>query len=688
MKSWHWMIAVTMVCNLIANQVLTGELDLHMEQNEPRLVANYLATSERTLDTWRQSGKADFGGWVFDGAKLAGDGLVLDASAHADHDPYQPGSYQGGNYFNGGSYYRGEALSPWHAPTYGLDSAVASWNALTPSGTWVELYIRVLVAGGQTKDYIMGIWASDSGTLKRHSVNNQSDDFGRVDTDTINLKNTASAYQIRVRLFSTGINLSPTLKLAAVSVVKNGTGLASMQRVAAWGKDIAVPERSQMIYPAGGENWCSPTSTSMVLAYWSQKLNRPDLNLTVPNAAAHTADWIYDGNGNWAFNAAWVGSLGLESYVTRLNSLAQIETWTGTGFPVIVSVGYGNGELPGTPIPASNGHLLVIRGFDQNGNVITNDPAADPRLGQQTRIVYPRAAFEKVWLKYSGGAAYLIYPVGAQIPSDPIGGGWDTTYLGGRNFADDAMANIWQANDGPVASGVQRSWLWGPQPNTKAMLESYAEAPGHVRTVQYFDKGRMELTNSQASRASKWFITSGLLTVELVSGRLQVGDSAFVNRSPAAVPVAGDLDSAITPTYASFQKVASLPGAALPKTANLVGQPVTNTLDRAGQSGQNANLGHYTNYAAYDEALGHNMAGVFWNWMNATGSGFGGNWLFVLGHPISEPFWVATQINGQNQTVLVQLFERRVLTYNPNNAAAWQVEMGNIGLHYYRWRHE
>jgi hypothetical protein len=35
----------------------------------------------------------------------------------------------------------------------------------------------------------------------------------------------------------------------------------------------------------------------------------------------------------------------------------------------------------------------------------------------------------------------------------------------------------------------------------------------------------------------------------------------------------------------------------------------------------------------------------------------------------------------------VQLFERRVLTYTPTNPAAYQVEFGNIGQHYHRWRY-
>lgn len=669
-------LLLAMLSLFIGNQLL----------NSMNTTLTEAANPNRSLDTWRQSGQADFSGWQLAGLKLTDGHLLIDSSATYDHDPYPAGSYSGGNYYNGGNYYRGEAFSPWHAPAYGFDSAVASWDADTPPGTWVEVYLRVL-SGSTIKDYVMGVWANDTGTIKRHSVNNQSDSLGKVDTDTLTMNSTATAYQVRVRFFTTNLKTVPALRLVAVNSVKNGAAVYGTPDRSSWGRDIAVPERSQMIYPNGGESWCSPTSTSMVLAYWGQKLNRGDMNVAVPTAAAQTYDRIYDGNGNWPFNTAWAASFGLESYVTRFNSLVQVEPWIKVGIPVIVSVAYQPGQLPGTPIPSSPGHLLVIRGFDQSGNVITNDPAADPRLGQSTRIVYPRSSFQQVWLQSSGGAAYLIYPASANLPHDPLGGGWASNSTTSA-FADSAMAAVWQANDGSVAAQqVKRTWLWGPQPDTSARLENYAQSPAGVRTVQYFDKGRMEMTNPAAGRGNQWFITSGLLTVELVSGQMQTGDSSYVKKSPAAIPVAGDPNAANTPTYATFTNIASLPATNNRAAPNRVGQSITATLDRNGNQGQNANLGHYTSSVYYDTALGHNVPSVFWKWMNDSASGFGGQWLYLLGHPISEAYWVSTTINGQSATVLVQLFERRVLTYNPANAAGWQVEMGNIGQHYYHWRY-
>jgi hypothetical protein len=45
------------------------------------------------------------------------------------------------------------------------------------------------------------------------------------------------------------------------------------------------------------------------------------------------------------------------------------------------------------------------------------------------------------------------------------------------------------------------------------------------------------------------------------------------------------------------------------------------------------------------------------------------------------------QVGGSERDVLIQVFQRRVLTYSPDNPEGWQVEMGNVGRHYYFWRY-
>ena len=60
---------------------------------------------------------------------------------------------------------------------------------------------------------------------------------------------------------------------------------------------------------------------------------------------------------------------------------------------------------------------------------------------------------------------------------------------------------------------------------------------------------------------------------------------------------------------------------------------------------------------------------------------------FVTGLPTSKAYWARAAIGGVVRDVLVQVFERRVLTYVPTNGPAFRVEMANIGLHYRAWRY-
>jgi hypothetical protein len=263
------------------------------------------------------------------------------------------------------------------------------------------------------------------------------------------------------------------------------------------------------------------------------------------------------------------------------------------------------------------------------------------------------------------------------------------------SFADSAFESVWQRTDKPVAEGrVARSWMWGPEPFTEALYESYAESPGGTRMVQYFDKSRMEINDPNADRSSQWFVTNGLLVREMVDGRVQIGDASFEERSPAQEAVAGDpaVNNPNCPTYASFTYLT------WERAENRSGQKVTATLSKDATVGEDASKAGYdgTEIAHYEEATGHNVPQVLWDFMNARGLIYSGgsyysaqvaDWLFAMGYPISEPYWARCTVGGEEKDVLVQLFERRVLTYTPSNPAGWQVEMGNVGRHYHNWRY-
>src|SRR5215211_4458154 len=97
-------------------------------------------------------------------------------------------------------------------------------------------------------------------------------------------------------------------------------------------------------------------------------------------------------------------------------------------------------------------------------------------------------------------------------------------------FSHPAFQSTWQRTDKLVVEGlVQRSFFWGPGPNTPGILEDYAEGQGGKRLVQYFDKSRMEINDPNGDQNNPFFVTNGLLTVELISGKMQVGNQAYEN---------------------------------------------------------------------------------------------------------------------------------------------------------------
>jgi hypothetical protein len=265
-------------------------------------------------------------------------------------------------------------------------------------------------------------------------------------------------------------------------------------------------------------------------------------------------------------------------------------------------------------------------------------------------------------------------------------------------YASQAIRSLWARSDMPVAGGLaRRSWVWGPEPVTAGFHERYSDSPDSLRMVQYFDKSRMEVNDLNAA-PGPWYVTNGLLVEELIAGSVQVGSQSFEPCQPAEEAIAGDpaAINASAPTYRSFRDW-SFPFNQ-DRAADRRGQIVTAVLARDGSLSESPDLGRYAvTIGLYEQQLGHNIPQVFADFFAQRGVIFVGqrntigpvihDWVYVVGLPLSEPYWVRAKVGGVERDVLVQVFERRVLTYTPDNAVDWRVEMGNVGRHYLSWRY-
>jgi len=325
-------------------------------------------------------------------------------------------AFDDSGFYNGGRYRWGWLISPVYE-TARFDTLIPSWQAKTPAGTWMELEVRVRCGGIWTGWFGMGVWASGTGNVERHSVDGQEARSWRVLTDTLQSTGPvfADAYRYRLTLFTEEWGVSPSVRGVYVAVsdsCRHGEYLGAPGDGSFRGRELAVPARSQMVYSDGGEAWCSPVSLSMVMAYWADRTGKKDLDQPVTAVVRGTYDYTYGGNGNWSFNTAYASSLGLDASVRRFDSLEQVERCVAAGLPVVASIAWKNGHLSGAPISCSEGHLLVIRGVDPSGNVVVNDPAG--RDDSRVRRVYRCDEFARAWFcSGSGGVAYLVYPDGS-----------------------------------------------------------------------------------------------------------------------------------------------------------------------------------------------------------------------------------------------------------------------------------
>ncbi|MFI6272125.1 peptidase C39 family protein [Micromonospora zamorensis] len=334
----------------------------------------------------------------------------------------------------------------WTSPPvrvgFPVREVVPSWTADTPAGCWIEVELRGWHDDApSTGWYRLARWAADDLAVRRTSVPGQRDGDARVDTDTLIVTGaTVTGWQARVTLCRPAESpTGPVLRgVGAVATGPTSTdqGYAQPASSAAWGRVLDVPRYSQRLhagqYPqwgGGGDSWCSPTCTSMVLAHWGAEptpehyawVEPPGPRPVVVHAARHCYDHAYAGAGNWSFNTAYAGRYGVDAFVTRLRSLVEAEAFVTAGIPLIVSAAFRADEVPGLGYDTA-GHLMVLVGFTVDGDPVLNDPYAPD--DDAVRRTVPRQRFEAVWQRGSGGVAYVLRPPSVPLPPPPAQANW------------------------------------------------------------------------------------------------------------------------------------------------------------------------------------------------------------------------------------------------------------------------
>lgn len=278
------------------------------------------------------------------------------------------------------------------SPFY-FDELICSVSAVIHSDNILETKIKI-----GTKEYSCG---------KFSEYNSESysaeDEKAKVDVDVIDFKEKINKFSVKINLTN---NASSTDTIRLINFVltdralkydkEKATQLTNPNKV-----NLKIKQISQMAQQVDYfQDICSPTSVSMVLDYYGIKEDP----VSVARKVIDNSNNIY---GNWIFNTSYVSRNGLYSIIVRLNSLSELYEYLEKKIPIIASITFGPDELKNSPIKKSKGHLVVIKGMDENGNVIVNDPAASDN--SKVEIKYLKDEFANAWLNNKFGTAYLIF---------------------------------------------------------------------------------------------------------------------------------------------------------------------------------------------------------------------------------------------------------------------------------------
>jgi hypothetical protein len=343
-----------------------------------------------------------------------------------------------------GSYQTGTWESGVYSTAFPFNQLVSSWNSRTPVGTWVQSEVLPQFDDGHwsSKWYVLGRWTYGDLDFHRTSLGGQGNADGYVSIDTFIAKDhPVVAYRLRLTLARrVGSTATPTVsRFSAVASNLSNQKNVFPSRTTMTGStiDLGVPQYSQEIhhgeyprYDNGGEAWCSPTSTAMVVGYWDALFpaagyapTAAETSWVTPSfqdpfvdyTARYVYDYHYQGAGNWPFNTAYAAERGLVSDVTQLHSLREAEAFIKAGIPLVASIAFTSNKLD-TAIKSTNGHLVVIVGFTGDGSkVIVNDPAS--ATNADVKHFYDREQFERAWIPASGGVVYVDRPAGWATPS-------------------------------------------------------------------------------------------------------------------------------------------------------------------------------------------------------------------------------------------------------------------------------
>lgn len=303
-------------------------------------------------------------------------------------------------------------------PELWFNEVLPSWNIKCPPSCGFSVEIRV----GREAESVWTPWlyAGEWGDLPPDLQRTTECPLGKIDVDYFRSEQRFNVLDYRVTSYDRRPGSPDTpafVELDRMSFCLSDTTRAPLARIEGTpgsspctmpqpplelpNTRLPVPPRSQKVEDAAlAGRICSPTSLAMLLAY--RGVDRPTREVL-----QRAFDPAHDLYGNWPRNIQAAYSFGVPGFIKRFADWRDVTAQIEAGQPLVISVQVEEGELHGSPYKSTDGHLLVLCGFDEHGDVCVNDPAAPPDSVQRT---YKRAELERVWFERGKGTAYVLLP--------------------------------------------------------------------------------------------------------------------------------------------------------------------------------------------------------------------------------------------------------------------------------------
>ncbi|MCX7964074.1 MAG: C39 family peptidase [Candidatus Sumerlaea chitinivorans] len=297
-----------------------------------------------------------------------------------------------------------------------FNEAIPSWNATTPPGTGLRVWMRVGSRRAWTDWFEAGSWgiATDLGTTRVFDLG-----VGRYEYDSLLLREPADRVQVRVELVRQhGGQSAPTLRLFALSYsntlgdeklfrsfgkAKRATRTAIDERATTL--LLPVKFRSQVI---ANTKWigriCAPASAAMAATAFGVDLPTQEL-------AAQIYDPVSDMFGVWHRVVQGVAQSELRGYITRFRHWDDVLEELKRGSVILCSIRFKHGEIPNPPRiyrrRGTEGHIVVLVGVTPRGTLLVHDSASKD-WGQYNEWTPEQLA--KAWFDKGGVAMVFTRP--------------------------------------------------------------------------------------------------------------------------------------------------------------------------------------------------------------------------------------------------------------------------------------